>query len=422
MRIIPIFFGAIFLFNPFSYAVSNCATLDECRKELSDAPITTRHELISRLAVFKKEAVPYLIAALEDKEWSIQTQAIQALGEIGPEAEDSAPSLVKILGTDIGQHSYIHLDLQARASDSLIKIGPSILPLLVSSLNTENHILQDNLITTLAKIGKVAVPELTPLLKSTEHSLKNGSLKTLTLIGPDAKIAAPGIIKLLKDSDIPTRSNAARALGAIGPVTYDVIPALMVALKENPPTTKKIISYKHGIEQYAPCARESIISAIGAMGPAAAKAIPDLWEEFKRKDNAAIALGKIDPTTIKKTVPILIKKLETPYTEQSENISMILGEMGKEAVPLLINALIDGNPESQEYIIYALGLIGPEAVEASPVLFKIFKETHASFDSEEERRGVSLLTVTCNALWHIDGETAKSIEGPPFNCFYPSAD
>lgn len=426
MRIISVFFGFILLFNPFSHAVSNCATLEECRKELSAASVESRYEIIEHLAVFKKEAVPDLIAALEDESRSIQVQAIEALGEIGPDAKDAAPGLIKFFEAG---HPHFQSETQLAASFALVKIGPEILPLLISSLNTKNSILQDNLATTLAKMGKIAIPELIPLLESPEHYFKKGSSKALFLIGPDAKDAVPGLIGLLKDDDIQTRSNAAQALGRIGPATKEITTALMIALKENPPTTEKVLDYKLGILEDAPSARGAIVSALGSMGPAAAKAIPDLWEEFKRNTNAAIALSKIDPATIKKTVPILIKKLETSDSGNPEGVSMVLGGMGRGAVPLLITALTDGNSAAtgiREYIVDALGVIGPDAIEASPVLVKLYKEECLTFHQDPDEVSnpdiTKLGVATCVALWNIDEKAAKSIEDPPFNCSYPIAD
>jgi HEAT repeat protein len=44
-----------------------------------------------------KEAVPMLIAALEDPDWSVRRSAARALGQIGPEAAPAVPALMQLL-------------------------------------------------------------------------------------------------------------------------------------------------------------------------------------------------------------------------------------------------------------------------------------------------------------------------------------
>ena len=52
------------------------------------------------LAQIGAPAVPTLVGALDSDEISVRQSAIEALGEIGPEARDAVPALTQIVTTD----------------------------------------------------------------------------------------------------------------------------------------------------------------------------------------------------------------------------------------------------------------------------------------------------------------------------------
>jgi HEAT repeat protein len=70
-------------------------TMAEWENDLTESVTEVRRRAARALAHFGARAVPTLVQALEDREPSVRSAAIRALGRIGPEARDALPALVR---------------------------------------------------------------------------------------------------------------------------------------------------------------------------------------------------------------------------------------------------------------------------------------------------------------------------------------
>ena len=113
----------------------------------------------------------------------LQKCAITLLAEIGPEASEAAPALIRSLKSRMKE---LHLNPYG---------SPEI--------------------RALAAIGGAAVPELAEALTSQDVILRVIAADTLGRIGADARAAIPALEKALSDEDDEVRREAAKALGKI---------------------------------------------------------------------------------------------------------------------------------------------------------------------------------------------------------------
>jgi HEAT repeat protein len=120
------------------------------------------------------QAVPPLIAALDDRDREVRTAAARSLGRLG--AVDAAPRLVEALASGAVP--------RAVAGQALIAIGPA------------------------------AAAELHPLLGGTEESVRRAAAEVLGLIGGAAE--APLLADAARDPAAEVRGAALRALGKVG--------------------------------------------------------------------------------------------------------------------------------------------------------------------------------------------------------------
>ena len=140
-------------------------------------------------------AVPALVKSLGDKCWEVRKAAVEALGDIGPAAQEAVPALVDALWD-----------------------GPSV---------------RDTVPKALGDIGPAAqatVPALVRALGDWSETLQVAAAKALGHIGPAAQEAVPALVKAIGDRRMAVREAAVEALGHIGPAAQEAVPALVKAL------------------------------------------------------------------------------------------------------------------------------------------------------------------------------------------------
>ncbi len=197
--------------------------------------------------------IPAMIAIVkEDVNTEIRTNAIDALGRIGPPGKDAVPALIKLVvqhpTNQLGQHAVVALG----------KIGPGAkeaVPILIAlvkgrAAGPAGGEAGRGAVVALGKIGpaaKEAVPALiAELLRSTPDSLgkigakKGGAIGSTFIIaalgeiGPAAKEAVPGLIRCLQEDTKGNNMVAAKALGQMGPEAREAVPALKGLLDRTP--------------------------------------------------------------------------------------------------------------------------------------------------------------------------------------------
>ena len=190
-----------------------------CKMLKEDADESVRGVVVRALGVIGRPSVIPLVALLKEDNLSDPYSAWEAIGQIGPEASEAIPFLIKGLKDRKG---YI-------AARALASIGPAIMPTLRESLNAKNSYVRAN--ATCALGGRehdpnVVVPLLREALKDEDPGVRQSAAGALIWIGPAAEPAVPDLILALMDLEIDVRCAAARALGYIGPGAKLAIPAL----------------------------------------------------------------------------------------------------------------------------------------------------------------------------------------------------
>jgi len=146
--------------------------------------------------------------------WADRKQAAEALGQIGPKAQDALPDLTKAL-----------LDPESRvciaAVEALGQIGPAerVIPILIAVLGDDDPGIGLAASEALARIGPEAIPALIEALKhdtlAQSAAIREGAAEALGLIGPEAREAVPALIQSLQDECSYVRHTARYALKEI---------------------------------------------------------------------------------------------------------------------------------------------------------------------------------------------------------------
>ena len=194
------------------------------------------------------------MAALMDGDVEIRRIAARGLSELGPDAREAVPAVIKALRDRDDQ-------VRSGAAATLGNGGRlSIeLPALTEALKDPAPAVQLSAVRAVARLGPAAkslVPALLARIDTTTNDLiarrhPNQTLDLFILkeateaigaIGPDAKDAIPSLIESIGpgDSDYFFARPAIRALGEIGPAAKRAIPKINEVLeREYPPISRR---------------------------------------------------------------------------------------------------------------------------------------------------------------------------------------
>ena len=181
------------------------------------------------------------------------------------------------------------------------------------------------------------LPVLEPRLESTDRLERHQALYILGSTGDGAEQAVPWLCAALKSPDVWERVLAVQSLGWIGPRARAAVPALIEAMQPPENTNRPPLRL----------AQQAAV-ALGAIGNAAAPALPLMQELFARETNwnsrcsLAAALCRIDGRQTN-ALAFLASSLATHEPANDRWIAAWeLGKIGpnaKAAVPLLLAAL-----------------------------------------------------------------------------------
>jgi HEAT repeat protein len=183
-----------------------------------------------------RAAVPRLVEALKDRTVNrLRWNAVYALGNIGPDAQDAIPQLMVEFkgGPDLrfgDRDSQADLDFRFTVALSLSRIGPAATEALIAATRPGNTpVVQSYSTVALTKIqprSKVVLQRLIELLAEENArplpfaTVLIDAARGLSAYGAEAKAAVPHLIRMFKQSGIlgrDCRDAAAHALLAIDP-------------------------------------------------------------------------------------------------------------------------------------------------------------------------------------------------------------
>lgn len=193
-------------------------------------------------------------------------------------------------------------------------------------------------------------------------------------MGSEAKSAVPALLDALKAKQVPLRCLAAAALSRIDAQAAG--PALREVGKDLDGEDMKefVQQNRKSLKDEKAHFRREAAWGLGALGPAAQPAVPELIEALKDKKDyvrrgAAWALGGMGAAA-KAAVPALTEALGDVDNQVRSEAASALGGIGvaaKAAVPAMIKALKDKDPQVRSDAAAALKNIDLEAAKEAGV-------------------------------------------------------
>lgn len=280
------------------------------------------------LAKLGSKAIPIFIEAFLSKDRTVQKIAVDAIGNIGIEANHTIPLLVKTLdetGVDDDLILAIVKALKLMATHS----EDAVLSL-IKLLNSQNSELRTEAVKALGEMGnetnEVVLALSNAALNDNDPSVRYHAVGAITKCC--GKAAIPTLISVMEDQNnsFPYGNRAPYELSLFGP---SVLP--LVAEK-----------FQNGCEEL--------------------------------RLNLVIVLRYVSQEYPQEAIPLLLKALEDDSAVVRINAVKALAEVKgnmKNAVPFLIKALQDRNSTVSGYAVIALKNIGAEAKEAVPTLIDL---------------------------------------------------
>lgn len=355
-------------------------------KIIRDAEPAVRIRALRSLVSLGKPAALELGKMLEDD--SLEYWAELGLAELGPEAKEAVPALVKELND-------AHPESRRESILALAAMGPNA----SEAVGALTKALDDPMVRgaaayALGRIGEAAKPaesKLQALSAEDNPLLKTVTIWALARIHPEDQARKVEATKLLASAltnkEQRVRVAAARALADLRPGPAISMPAIRDALKGA------------SDEQVT-----DALDALATLGEAAVPGLINALEHEQAQGRVAYILGRIGPAA-SAAVPALAKLVQSKDADIQREAIFALAKIGPAsapAVPKLIEVYQSGTPEVRYGAAFALGNIGPGAASAEPTLVKGLDESDTL-----------VALVSAWALAHIDpksGASAKAIE------------
>ncbi|MCP4652057.1 MAG: hypothetical protein GY858_01555 [Candidatus Omnitrophica bacterium] len=355
------------------------AEVDRLIKGLKDPDPKVRKDsarVLGKIGPAAKPAVSALIEALKDPDFKVRANSAGTLGDIGPAAKEAVSALIEALKDE-------NKSVRRNSAGTLGDIGPAAkeaVSALIEALKDENKSVRSNSAGALGKIGpaaKEAVSALAEALKDEDENVRQNSAGALGDIGPAAKEAVSDLIGTLTDKNNDVSYNSAWALGEIGPAAKPTLTRLSDLSKQGF-NEKLRTAAQEAIEKIEKGSAEDA-SVEEAEIDRLIRGLENV--DYNVRSDSATALGRIG-LAAKKAVPDLIERLADQKAKVRMVSSWALGQIGSvsdEVMLLLISTLEDSNHDTREGSAWALSYIGPAAEPALVQLRKLAKNDSKDF-------------------------------------------
>jgi len=217
-----------------------------------------------------KAAIQDLVRTADDAETSVRASCALALGNIGAERDQIAPTLVlvRLLGDRSADVRYA----AAGAFERIATQEPQAVHALLQALRDDDSRVRLYASYALGHVRSqpdLVVPEIVQILeKDDDLAVRRAAAWSLGLIGPNAESAVPHLTRLLSgpmpelsDSAVELRRTIVHSMGLICPHSASAISALQIVLSD--PSADALT-------------RREAAQALGNIGPSAAPALASL--------------------------------------------------------------------------------------------------------------------------------------------------
>jgi HEAT repeat protein len=227
------------------------------KKNLDDPDVEVRSSVLlalSRMGPNAKPAVPHAIKEMQNQDPRVRRAAIALIGNVAPEDEQLIPVLINALDdSDVG----------------IAKLGPGY--------NSVGMLAMMRL-AACKNLAKDAAPKLAQIYEGNKNDefYRSVALRTLIAVSPEHPLPLAIAKECLKRQDIPSElQKGAITLSFLGPNGKAAIPELIAVLKL-PPLADAEQERK---------LKSAVLSAFGAMGPAATEVLPYLRSMRSTQDS-----------------------------------------------------------------------------------------------------------------------------------------
>jgi HEAT repeat protein len=241
-------------------------------------------EALGQLRPAAKDAVPALVAALNDPEIFVRYAAVRALDKIGI----LSPKVVAALKAAAKDETPLVRNAALEVCERLLgNATREDVPALIAELKDAKSFLRSAAARLLGEVGSISgcaevLPALKGAMKDKDPNLgREATAACQRLLNRTTRQDVPALLAALKDSEPFVRRAAARALGQVGDLAPETLAALKTVAKDETPPV-----------------REAAIAAYEKlMGKATRNDVPVLIAELKDMESparrsAARALGK----------------------------------------------------------------------------------------------------------------------------------
>ena len=344
-----------------------------------------------------RDAVPALHKLLEDEELVVRVAAARALWKIDRQVEKVIPLLVSCLDQDqTARDAILHLEdmgtiakpavdaltrrlddpnrtMRVAAGKTLFKIGgpvDRVVPVMIREIQNRRSTSRTDAANILAEIGPAAsdaLPALRAVLQEDDLTVRLSVVPAIAKISQRMDDVLPVIVEGLKSPIASHRVEAANACGTIGSIAHVAVPTLIEHLADSDILVVSPqflgVSFPQPLNESV---RQSLVSALGTIGPRAGSATVSLRSLLADADpsvrvRAAWALCKIEQKP-DSGVRILIQSLRDGERSVRENAAWSLNDLGPsvaDAIPALKEALHDPSWSVRQNAKLALKKIKP---------------------------------------------------------------
>ena len=288
------------------------------------------------------QAVPALIAALEDSESKVCQEAAEALGRIrDPKA---VPSLAGLLNSHDD-------DLREKAIGALVQIGPPSINQLIGVLQLSPFYSRQAATKALGLIGDArAVDPLLAALKDPDYSVRRDAVTALANLGAKAEAQ---LISVLGDPNLEVREAAAITLGKIKDPRA-IEPLKTVAQDEEPRVREAAWKALAQIGWPPAHTRERVLRAVAfgdfkkaiAEGASAVEPLAEVFREGDKavRESVVLALTHIGPAGIESLV-LALKDQNRDLRHAVAKVLAVLGWQPAQAAERALLAMATGRYE-----------------------------------------------------------------------------